>query len=144
MDKIKKILIAIDEGPTSEKVASNGFKLGQQLNAEIALISVIDAITLMTHADVLSGELGSIIKDEYEKNQQMLIDKLFKGGKVLTFIERGKPFETILKVADGWKADLIVLGTHGRTGLSHLIMGSVAEKVMTHSEIPSFIIPTKQ
>jgi nucleotide-binding universal stress UspA family protein len=58
-------------------------------------------------------------------------------------VERGKTFEVILKVAEEWNADLIVLGTHGRTGLSHLLTGSVAEKVIRHSTLPLYIIPTK-
>ncbi|MGZ4090113.1 MAG: universal stress protein, partial [Bacteroidia bacterium] len=55
MNKVKKILIAIDDGPTSEKVASNGFQLGKQLNAEIALISVVDTTGLMTDGSVTPG-----------------------------------------------------------------------------------------
>lgn len=143
MDKIKKILIAIDDGPTSEKVSSNGFQLGQQLNAEIALVSVVATTALMTEGGVTPGEMADIIKNDFKKNQQMLVDKVFKDYKVWTFIEEGKPFEAILKVAEEWEADLIVLGTHGRTGLSHLLMGSVAEKVIRHSTKPLFIIPTK-
>jgi nucleotide-binding universal stress UspA family protein len=82
------------------------------------------------------------MKNDYKKIHQMLIDKVFKDYKVWTFVEEGKPFEAILKVAEEWAADLIVLGTHGRTGLSHLLMGSVAEKVIRHSGKPLFIIPT--
>ena len=73
----------------------------------------------------------------------MLVDKVFKDYKIWTFVEKGKPFEAVLKVAEEWEADLIVLGTHGRTGLSHLLMGSVAEKVVRHSTKPLFIVPTK-
>ena len=58
-------------------------------------------------------------------------------------MEEGIPHKMILKVATEWEADLIVLGTHGRTGLSHLFMGSVAENVIRHSTKPLFIVPTK-
>jgi nucleotide-binding universal stress UspA family protein len=143
VEKINKILIAVDDGPTSEKVASNGFKLGQQLNAEIALVSVVDTTALMTDGGVTTGELADIIKNDLKKSQQMLIDNVFKDYKVWTFIEKGKPFEAIIKVAEEWEADIIVLGTHGRTGLSHLLMGSVAEKLIRHSTKPTLIIPTK-
>ena len=63
----------------------------------------------------------------------MVIDKVFKDFKVWTFVEEGRPHEMILKVADEWDADLIVLSTHGRKGLSHLLMGSVAEKIVRNS-----------
>jgi nucleotide-binding universal stress UspA family protein len=143
MNTVKKILIAIDDGPISEKVALNGFQLGQQLNADIALISITDTALMRNADDVTQDEMENMAKSELRKNQQMLIDKVFKDFKVSTFVEDGKPYEMILKVADEWEADLIVLGTHGRTGLKHLLVGSVAEKVMRHSAKPLVIIPAK-
>lgn len=140
---MKKILIAIDDGPTSEKVAQAGLKLGQQLKAEVAIISVVDTEFLMTDGGITPKEMADIIKNDFIKKQKMLVDKISKDNKIWTFIEEGKPYEMILKVADEWSADLIVLGTHGRTGLKHLFMGSVAEKVTRHSTKPLFIIPTK-
>ena len=139
----RKILIAVDDSPIAEKVAATGFLLGQQFNVEISLLSVVDSTALMTDGPVTPGELAEIIKNDYKKNQQMLIEKVFKDFKIWTFVEEGKPFEMILKVATEWEADLIVMGTHGRTGLSHLLMGSVAEHVIRHSKIPVMIVPSK-
>jgi nucleotide-binding universal stress UspA family protein len=90
-----------------------------------------------------SQELAEIIKSNYIKSQQILIEKVFGDFKVWLFTEEGNPYEAILRVAKEWEADLIVLGTHGRTGLSHLLIGSVAEKVIRHSTIPIFIVPIK-
>lgn len=140
---MKKILIAIDGGPTSEKIVSTGFQLGQQLNAEMALVSIVDTSNLMTDGAITPRELADILIADSKKNQQILIDKIFKDFEVFTFIEEGKPHEGILKVAEEWNADLIILGTHGRTGISHLLMGSVAEKVLRHSDKPLYIIPSK-
>ncbi|MDI1354971.1 MAG: universal stress protein [bacterium] len=140
---MKKILIALDDGPTSEKIASIGFQLGQKLNTEIALLSVVDTTGLITEGGVTPRDLADSIKNDFKKSQQILIDKVFKDYKVWAFVEEGKPYETVLKVAEEWEADLIVLGTHGRTGLSHLLMGSVAEKVIRHSTKPLFIVPSK-
>lgn len=84
-----------------------------------------------------------MIKTGLEKFHKMLIDKLFQDHHtVSTFIE-GKPAEMIIKVADKWGADLIVLGTQGRTGLSNILLGSVAEKAIRHSTIPLLVIPNK-
>ena len=143
MNNIKKILLAIDDGPASEKIASKAFQLAQQLNAEIALVSIVNTTALIMEGNLTSVELANIIKNDYKKMHQMLIEKVFKDHKIWTFVEEGRPFEEILKVGDEWEADLIVLGTHGRTGLSHLLMGSVAEKVIRHSVKPLFIIPTR-
>jgi nucleotide-binding universal stress UspA family protein len=140
---MKKVLIAIDNGATSEKVALNGLQLAQKLNAEIALISVVDDTALMTDGGVTPRELTGIIKNDYKKFQKMLIGKIFKDYKVWNFVEEGTPYKTILKVAKEWDADIIVLGTHGRTGFSHFLMGSIAEKVTRNSKKPLFIVPTK-
>lgn len=140
---MKKILIAVDDSPIAEKITAKGFHLGLQLNADIALLSVVDTTFLITDGGVTPKELAESIKNDFKKKQQMLVDKVFKENKVWTFVEEGKPFEVILKVANEWGADLIVLGTHGRTGLSHLLMGSVAEKVIRHSTKPLFVIPNK-
>jgi nucleotide-binding universal stress UspA family protein len=143
MNKMKKILFAIGEGPTSEKVASDGFEISKQLNAEIALVSIVDTSTLSTDGGITLHDMVNIIRSEFKKNHNLLIENIFKEYKVWTFIEEGKPFEMILKIAEEWGADLIVIGTHGRKGFSHLLMGSVAEKVIRHSNKPLFVIPTR-
>ena len=143
MKNIKKILIAVDNDPISEKIALNGFQLGLQLKAKIGLLSVVDLTIFTTEGTVTPKEFTDITINNYKIHQQMLIDTVFKDHKVWPFLEQGIPSEVILDVAEKWDADLIVLGTHGRTGISHLIMGSVAEKIVRHSKIPVFIIPTK-
>lgn len=142
MANMKKILIAVDNDPTSEKIALQGYQLGLQLKAEIGLLSVVDTTLLITEGAVTPKEFADITINDYKKHHQMLIETLFKDAEVWTFVEQGIPHEVILNVAREWEADLLVLGTHGRTGFSHLIMGSVAEKVVRHSEIPVLIIPT--
>jgi nucleotide-binding universal stress UspA family protein len=87
--------------------------------------------------------MEEIVRDDFKKTQQKLIDKVFQNYSVTTFVEIGNPYEEILKKAEEWNADLIVLGTHGRTGLTHLLMGSVAEKVIRHSIKPLYVIPMK-
>lgn len=138
-----KILIAVDESLSAEKVATKGFQLAKQINAEIALVSVVDTNFLISDGGVPPNEVAESIKNDLKKNQQLLIDKIFKGSKVSAYVGEGNPYEIILKTADECSADLIVIGTHGRTGLSHILMGSVAEKVIRHSVKPVFIIPTK-
>ena len=139
-----KILMAIDDGPAAEHVAVNGFNIAKQLNAEIALVSVVDTALFMTTDGFSPKEMEEIMRNDFKKSLKILIDKVFKEYKVRTFIEEGKPYEMILKVAGEWKADIIVMGTYGRTGLPHILMGSVAEKVIRHSTKPVFIIPAKK
>ena len=82
MDNMKKILIAVDNDPTSEKITLNGFQLGLQLNAEIAILSVVDTTMLITEGVVTPKEFADITINDYKKNQQMLIDTVLKKHKV--------------------------------------------------------------
>jgi len=141
--KFHKILIAVDGGPTAERVALSGFQIGQQLHAEIALLTVIDTTFMGTDGGATANEMAEIVKANSMEDQQILIEKVFKKNKIWNFVEEGKANEIILRVAKEWEADLIVLGTHGRTGISHLIMGSVAEHVIRHAKIPVMVIPSK-
>ena len=141
---MKRILIAVNNGPTSKKVASAGFQLAKKLKAEIALLSVVDTTGLLTEGGITAAEMATSIKTGLEKTEAKLIDKVFKKHKLHAFIEKGVVYKVILKTAEKLGTDIIVLGTHGRTGISHLLMGSVAEKVTRHSKKPLFIIPTKK
>lgn len=142
MEIIKKILIAVDRGPASETIASHGLRLGKQLKAEIALISVADVSGLMSEGGITPGEMAELLKNDLKKDQHLLLTSVFKNENIWHFVKEGKPDETILAVAKEWEADVLLLGTHGRTGLKHLLLGSVAEKIVRHSLIPVYIIPT--
>jgi nucleotide-binding universal stress UspA family protein len=143
MENVKKIVIAIDNDPDAENVALNGLQLALQLKAEIAILSVVDTTILKVERSISSADFVKILKSDYKKLQQKLTKTIFKNHTVSTFLQEGKPYEVILKVADEWYADIIVIGTHGRGGLSHLIMGSVAEKVIRHSKKPVLAIPRR-
>lgn len=142
MENVKKIVIAIDNDPDAENVALNGLQLALQLKAEIAILSVVDTTILKVERSISSADFVKILKSDYKKLQQKLTKTIFKNHTVSTFLQEGKPYEVILKVADEWYADIIVIGTHGRGGLSHLIMGSVAQKVIRHSKKPVLAIPS--
>lgn len=141
---MKKILIAVDDSAIAEKVVSTGFDFCEKIDADIALLSVVDTSFLMTDGEVTISEMALMEKIDYKKIHDLLIGKILNGNKTRTFIEEGIPSETILKTADEWGADMIILGTHGRSGLAHLFMGSVAEKVIRNSRKPLLIVPVKQ
>jgi nucleotide-binding universal stress UspA family protein len=71
----------------------------------------------------------------------MVIEKVPEGVEVETYVELGKTRDVIINFAKEFKVDLIVMSTHGRTGLSHLMIGSVTEDIIRRSTIPTLIIP---
>ena len=81
------------------------------------------------------------MEQNYHKSQLNVIDKIFKNTPVKSFIKKGIPYKAIIETAEQWGADIIVMGTHGRKGIPHLILGSVAEDVIRHSKKTVVVIP---
>ena len=84
------------------------------------------------------------LKEEEEKRLASLIGKVYQEGvKVYPIFKEGVPFREIPEAAKEVGADLIVLGTHGRTGLERMMMGSVAERVVRGAPCPIFLVRPK-
>src|ERR1700722_16833457 len=122
------ILIPIDGSQCSMKAAEKGIELAKDLSASVILLSVIDMTSTIDTAAV-----GAIIDKNIEAVFEEAADKLLKEAmkkypydKTTKIVEEGVAKEAINKIAGDRNVDLIVMGTHGRTGLNHLFMGSVA------------------
>jgi nucleotide-binding universal stress UspA family protein len=155
--KIQKVLIALDYNPTAQKVAELGFSLAKTIGAEITLLHVISDPVYYSSTEYSpimgftgfrdQGQLQLDSIDALKKVSQQFLDKskLHLGDKTIqTLVEEGDFAESILKVAKDLHADIIVMGTHSRKWLENIVMGSVTEKVLNHTSIPMFIIPTKK
>jgi nucleotide-binding universal stress UspA family protein len=136
-----KILIAIDHNLSAERVALSGLKLAKQFNSEIALISIIDPDSIPDEDYPTTRELEDMMEHNLNRSQLNVIEKVFKGFPIKSFVEKGTPYKMIIETADKWGADIIVMGTHGRKGLPHLLLGSVAEDVIRHSKKTLIVIP---
>ncbi len=139
--EFNRILIAIDKSESAAKVAQSGLELAKQFNSEIALVSIVDSNFNKGNDEPTAREIEEMKDFNFNANQKHLIENVFKDFPVRTFVEEGKPAEVILRIADKWHANIIVMGTHGRKGLSHLLMGSVAEEVIRNSKKTCVVIP---
>jgi nucleotide-binding universal stress UspA family protein len=139
-----KILIAVDSSEYSIKAAQNGFQLAEQLGATVALLFVVDTSKAVANIDtgVYPEQALFLLKKEAEQTLNKLA-AMHNGKEVIKFMPQGIPTKDIIKTAEKWEADLIVLGTHGRTGLMHLLIGSVSESIIRHSKIPVMVYPSK-
>jgi nucleotide-binding universal stress UspA family protein len=140
----RKVLIATDGSEHSYFAARKVHELFQGWNAEIALVYVLDSLQMSGNpeAGILPQEAAVVIKKEAEIALQTCA-ALWKDTKISIFMPQGRPAGEIIKTAVAWQADMIVLGTHGRTGLMHLLIGSVAESVLKKSPIPVMIVPMR-
>ena len=139
-----KILIAVDSSEFSMQAAKKGLELAHQINAKVALLYVVDTSKAIGNIDagILAEQALIVLKKEVEQTLDELA-AMYNGGEILKFMPEGHPTKDILKTAEIWEADLIVMGTHGRTGLLHLLVGSVAEYIVRHSKIPVMVVPSK-
>ena len=108
--------------------------MARLLNAEAGLLIVVNTPHLKTSNSDGIKEMLEITKKEFRNFHSIITNKFSPNHPIETFIEEGNPYEVILESADLWQADLIVICTHGRTGISLLLMGSVAEKDRRHSK----------
>jgi nucleotide-binding universal stress UspA family protein len=151
--KISKILIAIDDSRYAEKATAYGFELAKLYNANVGLVNVIEPVVVPTSdADNMIGlpfttpnvndaELMRIQAESSENIIQRTI-KTFAGDREVTqFSEYGSSADGILKCANEFGADLIVLGMHHRSGIDRLLMGNTAEEVVRHTKIPVLAVP---
>jgi len=141
--QFKRILIAVNSSPFSLKAAKAGFQLAHALNAEVALLFVIDRTKESVNAEVGPTREQSeviLLKEAQETIEQLI--KMYNGAKQLfKFTPEGFPKEEILNTSKEWEADLIIMGTHARKGISHFFNGSIAEYVVRHASVPVMVIP---
>ncbi len=153
---MKKILIALDYNPSAQKVAETGYALAKAMNAQTILLHVVSDLTYyssLNYSPVMgfggfssAGIVQTDTVEEIKKLAQTYLDKSKQhlgDDKIQTVVKNGDYGETILNIATELNVDIIVMGTHSRRGLEKILVGSVAEKVLHHSLIPLFIIPTK-
>jgi nucleotide-binding universal stress UspA family protein len=139
-----KILIAVDSEPIAAHAADVGCELARLAGAEVALIHVIDP-ELVNAADtgIQPAVFAASAKDEARKLIDAIRLRLPQQGNAREFVEVGSAASEIVKAANDWPADLIVIGSHGRAGLKRALLGSVAEAVMRHASCPVLVVRAK-
>lgn len=138
-----KILIAVDNSLYAINAAKKGLALAQQLQSAVGFVFVIDRDLEAMNGGLFPNHQNSMVllMKEAKKNIKKIAEKYAEINDVQYFTIEGTPQKEIISKAIQWKADIIVLGTHGRTGLEHLLLGSVAEYIMRHSPIPVMVVP---
>lgn len=151
--KISKILIGIDDSKFAEYAASYGFDIAHTFNAHVGLVHIVEPTVIAdTSSNTMMGlplqtpdynemNLMEIQKDHSENIIERTINKYANGLQVTHFNEYGSTADGILSCSKEFNADLIVIGTHSRTGIDRLLMGSVAETVIRNSQVPVLVVP---
>jgi len=152
MPTFKRILVPVDFSPCSHAALEYAVTVAEQFGASIQVLHVWTPPRYIGPTAALEGIVNpptTLAEDAYATVSQQMEEFLApfqKEGRVKlrTQFEAGEPYDTILESANGGVYDLVAMGTHGRTGISRLVMGSVAEKVVRNSRFPVLTVRTPQ
>jgi nucleotide-binding universal stress UspA family protein len=148
MHAIQKILIPVDFSACSSSALRFGLDLARKLGAEVHLLHVWQIPTLApldsgsrSEAESLVGVLGEHARTELDQLMNELATDGVRVGSASSL--PGDPAHEIVRAVEEKGYDLVVMGTHGRTGLDKLLVGSVAEKVVRHAKCPVLTLRTR-
>jgi len=146
MSTYQHILVAVDESPMAYAAVEQALSLAKNLDSHVTIMSVI-AIDPFVGVDFY--KVAPAITDYFmqaEKNAKERLEDIKQsfirdGIEINTKLIHGvSPSQGIIQVADEVSADLIIMGSHGRTGIQKVMLGSVAQNVLTQSPIPVLIV----
>jgi universal stress protein A len=150
MLSIRRILVPTDFSPNATSALTYAVLLAERFEAEIEVLHVWESpvaygpgvAEAIIHTSEGKTTLAQFVRTRAGKQLEDLLSDIKRRASVnaRARLEAGDPTEGILKIAASGQKDLIVMGTHGRTGLSHLVMGSVAEKVVRRAPCPVLTI----
>lgn len=141
---IRTILLPTDGSECSAKAMAYALSFAKQYGSRVVTLHVIDQRweeqTRVVFAEV-GQDLAQKIRNGYEEEARRILQEVTDaaskvGVPVESKVLTGIPSEDITRVAQELPADLIIMGTHGRAGVSHLLLGSVAEKVVRRAPCP--------
>ncbi|MEP7049009.1 MAG: universal stress protein [Pseudomonadota bacterium] len=146
---IARILVPIDYSDNSRVALAYAVELAESFGASLELVHVWDRPTYATDAVMVQrpGEahkpISQLIQENAEKDMAELLASLSLPSelKVQSRLLSGDPASTLLAELKKGVHDLVVISTHGRTGLSHLLLGSIAEKLVRLSPVPVLTVP---
>ena len=144
MFKIKSILLPTDFSKTSLTAADYAVELANEYKASLHVLNVLEKTPPILSIRSLDLSREKIIESIDADAKSQLEDclktiKKIKEVDIISDIRKGIDYEEIIKYSKEKKIDVIVIATHGRTGLIHTLLGSVAEKVIRYSKIPVLV-----
>jgi nucleotide-binding universal stress UspA family protein len=142
--KVAKILVPIDFSENSKNAIRYAVAYAEKFNAEIIFVYVIEPVIYpsdfgLGQVPINRMDLEIFTKAE-EELKKLIVTHLPKSVKGIHCVRTGKPFLEIINCAKENNCDLIIMSTHGHSGIEHILFGSTAEKVVRKSSIPVLTI----
>jgi len=146
----RKILVPIDGSPASNLGLNEAIKLAKDQGAKLRLFHLVDEYVAVSSMDGVTLDTGDLLEALRQTGRKIVAKAVAQARRsglapdsVMLESFGGRAAEFIVQQAKTWKADLIVLGTHGRRGVKRLVMGSDAEQVIRTTPVPVLLVRSK-
>ena len=144
---LHRILVPIDFSDHSRKALDYAIKFAQQFDSEIELVNVVTPV-IYAEGMVLPAAMENLdqVTEEHAMSElkKLAASDAVKGLTVKTRVLLGNPYDEIVTHAKKEETDLLLITTHGRTGLQHFLLGSTAEKILRHAPCPVLVVRDKE
>jgi nucleotide-binding universal stress UspA family protein len=139
----KRILVPVDGSPTSIRGLDEAIGLAKQNGGSIHLIHVLDRV-VFAGGETLTGDVFGLVREVGEEILQRMKEHAAAAGieasTWLSDVQPGRVCDVVAEQAKAFGADLIVVGTHGRHGVSRLLVGSDAEQIVRVAPVPVLVV----
>jgi nucleotide-binding universal stress UspA family protein len=135
--RIGNILVPVDFSECAQTAVRYALGMASQFHAEVTLVHVVEQIIYpgdWMYPPLAMSDFAAEKRDQVLEKMQALVSE--PSGKVNYVVRVGRAWQEVTDLAKETKADLLVLATHGYTGLKHVLLGSVAEKIVRHAPCP--------
>jgi nucleotide-binding universal stress UspA family protein len=143
----QRILVPVDGSPTSEKGLQEAITLAKLTGGRIRVLHVVDDMPFLMASEgygAMGGDVLGVLRDAGEKILAECRARVERAGVAVdsAIFEsvQGRLCERVVQQIGDWKADLVVLGTHGRRGVRRLVLGSDAEQVLRNATVPVLLV----
>lgn len=141
--RFQRVLVAVDGSEFSAHALEVASSLATALSAEIGLVHVIDVKLVSSETGVPAGQQWAILRTAGQGLLDTAAAAIPGRPHPWKFLREGAPWKEIVEAAREWPSDLIVVGTHGRSGATRLLFGSTAEGVARHASCPVVVVPPR-
>ena len=143
----QRILVPVDGSPTSNKGLAEAIELARMTGGSLRVLHVIDEPVTSIGFEGYEGT-GENIMELVERDGQRVVEKAVTTARtagipcdsVIGNSRQGRVCDMVVEAARSWKADVIVIGTHGRRGVGRLVMGSDAEQILRLAPVPVLLV----
>jgi nucleotide-binding universal stress UspA family protein len=143
----QRILVPVDGSPTSDRGLAEAMALAKLAGARLRLIHVVDELSFAIAAGAFAGYMGDYVEMLRKGGEEILAAAKAKAEAAGLGVETmlrdgfgGRVCDQVVDEARTWRAELIVIGTHGRRGAGRLLIGSDAERILRQAPVPVLLV----